>query len=361
MPPRKNILKMVLLGGDVFFVYSALFLTLVMRHARIDFWTEINTELYLVQFSLIYIFWIFLLYILDFYEVSVPDGARDRFRNLAAFLIGALVAGALYFYFRPKIGIAPKTTLVLNVAIFGLLLVGWRLFLMKISFLGYGSGGGAASQNKISLAELDEAWFLKTIARQDKLYAAARAIIDFCSGIAGGILLLIIFPPMFLIIKTTSPGPIFYSQTRVGKDGKHFTLYKFRTMVEDAEKEGPQWAQEKDARATNVGYFLRRTHLDELPQALNLLRGEISLVGPRPERPEFTSPLAKEIAHYHLRELVKPGIFGWAQLNFPYGDSVEDAREKLAYDLFYIQNRSLPLDIMIFLKSIKIIFFARGQ
>lgn len=357
----RNILKMVLLAGDIFFVYVALFLTLTIRHGRIDFWTEIYPKLYLIQFSIIYIFWFLLLYIFDFYEITALKDTKDRFRNIIAFLMGSLTLGVLYFYFNPKIGIAPKTTLILNVAIFGLLLITWRMLLLRTYFFGYWSGEKSILSGRVRLAELNEGWFLEVVSRRDKLYEVVKNVIDFCSGILGLSILVIFFPFAALLIEVTSPGPIFYSQKRIGKDGKIFTLYKFRTMVRDAEKEGPQWAQEKDERVTSIGYFLRRTHLDELPQALNLLRGEISLVGPRPERPEFTMPLAKEIAHYHLRELVKPGIFGWAQLNFPYGDSVEDAQEKLAYDLFYIQNRSLFLDIVILLKSVKIIFLAEGQ
>ena len=171
--------------------------------------------------------------------------------------------------------------------------------------------------------------------------------------------------PLMLIIgiaiKLNSTGPAFYRQIRVGLKGKHYKVYKFRTMYIDAEKEGPKWTSINDPRITPFGNFLRRTRLDELPQIYNVLLGQMSFIGPRPERPEFVKNLEKEIPYYDLRHLVKPGITGWAQVMYDYGSSTQDAREKLQYDLFYIKNQSILLDSIILLKTLKTIMNAKGR
>jgi exopolysaccharide biosynthesis polyprenyl glycosylphosphotransferase len=183
--------------------------------------------------------------------------------------------------------------------------------------------------------------------------------------LAAGMLLALVSPIMLLVamvIKLESPGPVFYSQIRTGLNCKPFRVYKFRSMRQDAERAGaPQWAQERDPRITRVGYWLRLTRLDELPQFWNVLSGEMSLIGPRPERPAFDEKLALEIPYYNVRYLVKPGITGWAQVLYPYGASVEDAYEKLAYDLYYIKNHSLWLDIAIFFKTIRVVLLGKGR
>jgi sugar transferase (PEP-CTERM system associated) len=177
----------------------------------------------------------------------------------------------------------------------------------------------------------------------------------------GLILSLPLFPFIFLVIKLTSPGPILYRQRRVGRDGDVFYCYKFRTMRAAAEADtGPTWAKDDDPRITRVGKFLRKTRLDEIPQLWNVLRGDMSLVGPRPERPEFVEMLCREIPFYQLRHGVRPGISGWAQVRYKYGSSVEDARQKLCYDLFYIKNMSAGLDLLILFSTIKIILLGRG-
>ncbi len=163
-----------------------------------------------------------------------------------------------------------------------------------------------------------------------------------------------------LAILVESGWPVFYSQKRVGKDGRVFTVYKFRSMVVDAEKDGAQFAAKNDARVTRVGRFIRATRIDELPQLLNVLRGEMSFVGPRPERPEFVQTLAKEIPYYQLRHRVKPGITGWAQICYPYGDSAEDAKQKLQFDLYYIKNYSLFLDVTILVQTAKVVLWNEG-
>jgi exopolysaccharide biosynthesis polyprenyl glycosylphosphotransferase len=183
--------------------------------------------------------------------------------------------------------------------------------------------------------------------------------------LSAGLLLALVSPIMLLValaVKIESPGPVFYSQIRTGLNCKPFRVYKFRSMRQDAEKAGaPQWAKERDPRITRVGYWLRLSRLDELPQFWNVLSGEMSLIGPRPERPAFDEQLAKEIPYYNVRYLVKPGITGWAQVLYPYGASVEDAYEKLAYDLYYIKNHSLWLDIAIFFKTIRVVVLGKGR
>jgi lipopolysaccharide/colanic/teichoic acid biosynthesis glycosyltransferase len=164
-----------------------------------------------------------------------------------------------------------------------------------------------------------------------------------------------------LLIKLDTRGPIFYRQERVGQHGRPFMLLKFRSMVTDAERDGvPQWAGSGDARVTRVGRVIRQTRIDEIPQVYNVLLGDMSFIGPRPERPFFVQELAAKIPYYAERHRVKPGITGWAQINFPYGASVEDAKQKLEYDLYYIKNHSIFLDCIILLQTARVVLFPEG-
>ncbi len=164
-----------------------------------------------------------------------------------------------------------------------------------------------------------------------------------------------------LLHKLESPGPMLYSQNRIGKQGKVFKIYKLRSMRADAETNGALWAQENDPRITKIGKFTRLTRIDELPQLWNVLKGDMSFIGPRPERPEFNDSLAKQIPFYDLRHSVRPGLTGWAQVRYPYGASVEDAKEKLQYDLYYIKNYSLLLDLEILVKTVQVVMFGKGR
>lgn len=179
-----------------------------------------------------------------------------------------------------------------------------------------------------------------------------------------GTFLLFALPIMLLamfFIRMESRGPVFYTQERIGQFGHPFTIYKFRSMFTDAEKDGlPVWARQKDDRTTRVGRFIRRTRIDELPQILNVFLGHMSFVGPRPERPYFVNELAAQIPYYHARHSVKPGITGWAQVKFPYGASVEDAMNKLQYDLYYVKNHSLFLDLMVLLQTTQVVVLGKG-
>jgi len=178
------------------------------------------------------------------------------------------------------------------------------------------------------------------------------------------ILGLVLSAPIALItavlIKLESPGSVLYRQERVGQDGAHFTLYKFRSMAEDAESEGPVWASENDPRATRVGRIIRKLRIDEIPQMINVLKGEMSFVGPRPERPFFVEKLQRKNRYYGLRLSVKPGITGWAQISYPYGDTEKGAEEKLQYDLYYIKNMSVLFDVQIIFESLKVILLGKG-
>jgi sugar transferase (PEP-CTERM system associated) len=215
---------------------------------------------------------------------------------------------------------------------------------------------------KISVENLRPSWLIFSEGfRKSRLLQAAKRLTDIG---AAGLGLLLAAPVMLaaaLAVRLTSTGPVFYSQHRVGQHGRVFVLYKFRSMHSGAEREtGPVWAASDDVRITPVGRFMRRTRVDELPQLWNVLRGDMSVVGPRPERPEFVQGLTREIPFYGQRHVVKPGLTGWAQVRYSYGNTVEAAMEKLQYDLFYIKNMSLGLDLFIMFKTIQTVVLQRG-
>ena len=188
-----------------------------------------------------------------------------------------------------------------------------------------------------------------------------KRIFDIFFAVIVLLIIMALVPFIALLIKLSSRGPVFFKQVRIGEGGEEFILYKFRTMHQNAEsKTGAVWAQKNDPRITRVGKFLRKSRIDEIPQLFNVLKGEMSFIGPRPERPEFIEKLEEVIPYYSERHSVKPGITGWAQIKYPYGASVEDAIEKLRYDLFYVKHTSLFLDLLILLETIKVVLFGRG-
>jgi exopolysaccharide biosynthesis polyprenyl glycosylphosphotransferase len=194
------------------------------------------------------------------------------------------------------------------------------------------------------------------------LERVGKRLLDIVCGVIIAVILASVFPFVALAIKLDSPGSIFYKQERVGLNGKKFTIYKLRSMVQNAEPKGcAQWAVKDDVRITQVGNFIRKTRLDELPQAINILRGEMSIVGPRPERQQFIDKLEQQIPNYGTRLTVKPGLTGWAQVKYGYGSTVEDARIKLKHDLYYIQHQSLLLDLQILLRTFSVVFKMQGQ
>ncbi|MFH1979298.1 MAG: sugar transferase [Patescibacteria group bacterium] len=215
---------------------------------------------------------------------------------------------------------------------------------------------------KIPISTISEEWFLENLKEINKKnFEKLKRVSDILGAIVLFVPLLILTPFVSILIKTGSRGPVFYKQKRVGKNESFIEIIKFRSMIQDAEKNGATWAKKEDPRITKIGKFLRKTRLDELPQIWNVLKGDLSFVGPRPERPEFIKELKKTIPYYSIRHLVKPGLSGWAQIKYPYGASVHDAKEKLQYDLYYIKNRSLILDLAVSAKTIATILKSQGQ
>ena len=196
---------------------------------------------------------------------------------------------------------------------------------------------------------------------QNKLYLFFHRVLDLLFSIIGISFGLCISPFILIGNVFANKGPLFYTQQRVGVNGKHFKIFKFRSMVVDAEKNGAVFTSKKDARVTNFGRFLRKSRFDEIPQFINVILGDMSVIGPRPERPVFVKELSEKIPFYEIRHIVKPGVTGWAQVNAKYGETQDDALEKLQYDLFYIKHRSFFLDISIVFKTLSTIIFFRGQ
>jgi lipopolysaccharide/colanic/teichoic acid biosynthesis glycosyltransferase len=199
-------------------------------------------------------------------------------------------------------------------------------------------------------------------ARVSGFFLVGKRILDIMGGLIGIGIMLIVLPFVSLMIVLDDGFPIFYAQTRSGKGGQPYRILKFRTMRRDAEADGrPQWAKEDDERATRSGRFLRRTHLDELPQFLNVLRGDMSLVGPRAERPELVDMFQRHVPFYRARLMVKPGITGWAQVNFGYASTIDETITKLEYDLYYIKHRGVLMDLVILLRTPSTMFGLRGR
>lgn len=200
--------------------------------------------------------------------------------------------------------------------------------------------------------------------RQNLYHDYLKRSLDLLTGIG---LLSLAWPLMLvtalgIMIESRGRGSVLFRQVRVGQNGRPFTLYKFRSMIMDAEGDGvARWAQKKDPRVTRFGSFMRKTRLDELPQLFNVLRGDMSFVGPRPERPEFVEQLASRLPYYHHRHWVKPGLTGWAQINYPYGASEKDAFEKLQYDLYYVKNQSVSLDLLTIIQTVEVVLWGRGS
>ena len=441
MGNKKNLLKFILLVGDIFLMYLALFLALAVRYGDFSFLPGPQTKIFLFHFSFILAFWILLLFILDFYEIPSFKKVFDFFRNLLIFIFLAGSFGVIYFYLRPEVFIAPKTILVLDVLIFSLFLCGWRYIFsrvlklqnfrekivmvgppaelkdlspellnqngyelvasfdsdsdfeflklketiekekvnsvvlgfnfykdeqrvqqifqnlpLKLNYIGFANFYENLTK-KVPIEMTDEVWFLENLSRSEKrTEEILKRGFDVLFSFAGLFITAILFPFIALAIKIDSPGSVFYTQKRIGKDRKIFTLYKFRTMKTTLNRDTELWREKDNSQITRVGRVLRRTHLDEFPQFWSILKGDLSFVGPRPEWLELAKIFEKEIPFYSLRYLVKPGFTGWAQLNFPASTSIEEAKEKLQYDLYYIKNRNFFLDLGIILKTFQLIF-----
>jgi sugar transferase (PEP-CTERM system associated) len=242
----------------------------------------------------------------------------------------------------------PVSTL-LDLRVRGYDVVEWPVFFEKLS--GRIPIDNLAPSHFIFQDGFRKSWFLLT----------SRRVISLLVSVT---MLLLLSPLMLLVallVKLDSSGSVFYSQDRVGLHGKVFRIFKFRSMRQDAEASvGPTWACEDDPRITRVGRLIRRVRIDELPQLLNILKGDINIVGPRPERPEFVEKLDATIPYYSLRHTVRPGLTGWAQVMYPYGATIEESKEKLQYDLFYLKNMSLKLDLLVLFRTIKIVLLGTG-
>ena len=219
-------------------------------------------------------------------------------------------------------------------------------------------------ENKLPISHLSSKWFLENSGFEiyyNNFNLRAKRLLDLIFAIIIGICTLPLMLLAAIIVKVESKGPIFFIQERIGEGNKKFNIVKFRSMTTDAEKNGPQWASKNDNRVTRWGKIMRATRIDELPQLWNVLKGEMSFVGPRPEREYFIKQLEKEIPYYNLRHTVKPGLTGWAQVMYPYGASIEDAYRKLQYDLYYIKHHDVIFDIKVLLKTITIVVFGKGR
>jgi sugar transferase (PEP-CTERM system associated) len=215
---------------------------------------------------------------------------------------------------------------------------------------------------KILIDDLKPSWLIFSDGfRASRMTRMLKRMLDLSLSIIGFALAAPLMAMTALAIRFDSPGAVLYSQARVGENGRIFTVYKFRSMRSDAERAGQAvWARDCDDRITRVGRLIRATRLDELPQLWNVMRGDMSFVGPRPERPFFVEQLAREIPYYVQRHAVKPGVTGWAQVKYQYGSSIEDATEKLRYDLYYIKHMSVFFDLTIVLDTVKVVLFGKG-
>jgi len=194
-----------------------------------------------------------------------------------------------------------------------------------------------------------------------RFYKLFHRFLDIVISLTGLLLFLILLPFIFILNVFMNKGPLFYNQTRVGKNGENFTIFKLRSMVVNAESSGAVYAQKNDTRITKFGKFLRKTRLDEVPQFFNILKGDMSIIGPRPERPKFVKDLEEKVPFYAIRHVVKPGLTGWAQVKFPYAGTLEEQEKKLRYDLFYIKEQCILLDFKIIIRTITTVLFFKGQ
>ena len=452
-----RIKTIILFLGDIIILYFSLWLTLVLRHQRV-----VTSELWykhLLPFSIIFIVWLIIFFINRLYDLTNAKTNLHFYSVWLNSLVWCGLIGFVFFYLITT-GINPKTVLIIDLFVGGILLLLWRQLFNKIILakkfveniiiiglskntldlaeeinnkLQYGFKVIAIMKlpknntnltdeqikildsndnlkdfiinnnikkiiidekvrdypemintlyksltlktaifdlpsfaekftGKILIDTIGQMWFLENIKENNKyIYEIMKRLMDI--GLSGLLLIITlpIMPAVYLIIRFTSKGPGIFMQQRTGQHGKKFMAVKFRTMYQNSETNGPQWAQKNDSRITPIGKFLRKTRIDEIPQLINVFRGEMSFIGPRPERPEFITKLKETIPFYEARLLIKPGITGWAQINFPYGASEKDAMEKLQYDLYYVKNRSLALDISILLKTVKTVLSGGGQ
>ncbi|MFC1700648.1 sugar transferase [Patescibacteria group bacterium] len=441
-----NAKKIILLIGDILFLYASLLATLFIRYGLKSIAKNCGQHFW--PFTIIYVIWLIVFFINGLYELTLARNNIKFYSILFQTLIINTGLSIAFFYFIPYFGIAPKTNLFLNLIIFALLFSIWRQIYnhslrasalannvliigenkeieqikeitrnnpqlgyqivqqiktediqtpfdlletavqknikiivtaidphqnsklvrslyqclpLKISFSDLPSFYEKIL-GKVPVSSIGEIWFLENLTESQKnFYESIKRVLDIFGAIIFGITSLILYPFIALAIKLDSPGPVFYKQRRIGLDGLIFNVVKFRSMIHEAEKGRAQWADKQDHRITKIGRFIRKTRIDELPQLWNILLGQMSFIGPRPERIEFVQQLEKEIPYYQIRHIVRPGLSGWAQVNFHYGASVKDSIEKLQYELYYIKHRSIILDTSIILRTINIVLKGMGR
>jgi len=449
--------QFILLTGDIFFLYLSLYLTLCLRYRQkpdFELWQG-----HFAPFTIAFALWLLFFYILNLYSLRFASNNSRFYKNsLKGMGLGAIFALA-YFYLAPNMAIAPKTNLLIFIAVFTTLFLLWRNFFnwiigsrlpkKNIAIIGFDSSAQEMveeiknkphlglnisfifdDENKISestlrnipiiknlteiktaviksnvdllilsldprqstelnkilfsiltlkvnftslpnfyeevigkvpVSAINQSWFLENLNEADKKsFDLLKKLFDFGFAFFALAISAIFWPFIAILIKLESRGPIFIRMERCGQNGQPFKMYKFRSMREENNTRTPTIAN--DPRITKFGKFLRNTRLDEIPQLINILRGEMSFVGPRPERPEIAVELEKEIPFYRERELVKPGVTGWDQISGEYhSPSPADTLKKMQYDLFYIKNRSLYLDFSIILKTIATVFSRAGR
>ncbi len=434
--------KAFLLLGDVVALYASLVAALLIRYND-EFYEQLLAA-HLIPFSVIFAVWVLVFYVAGLYDLRRQRNGMDFIKMLSLALVLNAGIAILLFYLVPIFGIAPKTNLLIFIAIFAVVEFLWRRTwnrtlttqdatnqvlligtgdvadeivvaiennpqlgfavrsrmseetierepeslakivgelgtsiivvprhlkrnprLSAVLFELFGRGIAVIDMatfyervlQKIPLADLEETWFIENVEHTAQFYDPLKRAFE---TVAATLIMIVLLPfeiLFALIVKVTSRGPAIYKQVRVGQYGRTFMLYKFRTMRIDAEKDGAQWAaHSNDPRSTLFGKFLRASHLDELPQLWNIIRGDISFVGPRPERPEFLPQLKQQVPYYEARLLVKPGVTGWAQINYRNDQTIEDVKQKIQYDIYYLKNRSMILDIAVVLKTAKSLF-----
>jgi lipopolysaccharide/colanic/teichoic acid biosynthesis glycosyltransferase len=402
--------QLVIFFGDIMSLYIGLVLFLV-------FWPVTSVSAHIVAFSELFVIWLLVFFLFNLYESeAVNPTPRTIGRLLLAFIVNFFL-GILFFYAVPGLGITPKGNLAIVAITAAIVVIVERRLLYHlfrkgfktlVAFYGdvpeYEPLREKLRDNeyfefvpedknpdilivpetmpkeelvmlsryqgeiervetayekllaKVSLALMNDASALACMERRFTTWTALARTVEITIALLVLIVTLPITALAALAVVIEDRGPVFYSQSRTGKNGTEFMLHKFRSMRTDAEKGGVQWAQMNDSRITRVGRILRKSHIDEIPQMWNIIRGDLALVGPRAERPEFVAVLEREVPYYYVRHIIKPGFTGWAQIKYRYARTVDDSREKFEYDLFYIKNRSLLLDVGIVLKTVQIIF-----
>ncbi|MGC8651302.1 MAG: sugar transferase [Minisyncoccia bacterium] len=399
-----NFIKTIFLFlGDLVVFYFSLFLTILVRY-QFTFKKEIfvSASWYFLP---VFFLWIIIFVIGRLYELAYNANRRDFFiRVIKIFILNILIA-VLYFYLFTSTTYRPSLVLMTTVFFSFFLFIFWRIlanqilllkkikvlisvqgtlaenlksFLLKNPQLGYQvitqekllDQSSLRINDRSQLLEayekimdylpldlLSKNWFEIVLSRTDlKNYEVLKRITDLIGGIMLLLISLPLWPIIAFLIEIDSPGEVIYRSIRIGRNKKPFSIYKFRTMVKNASKIGPAWTLENDPRITKVGKILRKTHLDEVPQVLNIIKGDVSFVGPRPEEEKLTELYEREIPYYQYRFLMQPGVIGWAQINYPQSSSLKDARHKLEYDFYYLKTRNLFFDFIIALKAWRIPF-----